>query len=89
LFSEEENPVHAEYFRNEDFVSKLVYVSDIFEKLNALDTSRQGNGTNIMVMNHEVEALIGQLGLWVRKLEGKGSVSSCEGFCGEKQCGKK
>jgi hypothetical protein len=32
----------------------------------------QGNDTNIIIMTDKVKAFIGKLGLWVRKLEGKG-----------------
>jgi hypothetical protein len=39
LFLEEANLVHAEHFRNEDFVSKLAYLSDIFEKFSTLKPS--------------------------------------------------
>jgi hypothetical protein len=43
LFLEEETQAHAEYFRNEHFVSKLAYLSDIFEKFNTLNISMQWN----------------------------------------------
>jgi hypothetical protein len=36
---EEENLVHAEHFRKEHFVSKLMYLSDIFEKFSTMNTS--------------------------------------------------
>lgn len=43
LFSGEENLVpHAEYFRNENFVSRLVYLRDIFEKFSTLNTTCNG-----------------------------------------------
>jgi hypothetical protein len=54
----------------EHFVFKLVYLNDIFEKFNALDTS--GQDTNIVVVTDKVQAFIGKLCLWIRKLEGKG-----------------
>jgi hypothetical protein len=33
MFLDEENLVHAEHFRNENFASKLQYLSDIFRSL--------------------------------------------------------
>jgi hypothetical protein len=71
LFLEEENPVHAEHFCNEHFVSKLAYLSDIFEEFNTLSTSMQGNDINIVVVTKKVKAFVWKLGLWVGKLEGK------------------
>jgi hypothetical protein len=71
---------------DEHFVSKLIYLSKIFEKFNTLNTSMQGNDTDIVVTD-KVKALIGKLGLWVRKIEGKSlHVFSFEGFCGGKEC---
>jgi hypothetical protein len=49
----------------------LAYFSDIFEKYNTLNTSMQGNDTNIIAVTDKVKAFIGKLGLWVRKLEEK------------------
>jgi hypothetical protein len=71
LFLEEENLEHAEHFRNEYFVSLLAYLSDIFEKFGTLNTSMQGNDTNIIAVTDEVKAFSGKYGWWVRKLEGK------------------
>jgi hypothetical protein len=66
-----ENFVRAEYFRNEHFVSKLAYLNDIFEEFSTLNASLQGSDTSIAVMTDKMRAFIGELGLWVRKLEGK------------------
>jgi hypothetical protein len=71
VFLEEENLVHAEHFGMGHFVFKLVFLSDIFEKFNALDTSMDGQDTNIVLVTDSVQAFIGRLRLWVRKLEGK------------------
>jgi hypothetical protein len=49
MFLEEENQVHDEHF-----VSKLVYLSNIFEKFNTLNTSLQGNNTDIIVVTDKV-----------------------------------
>jgi hypothetical protein len=64
------------------FLIKCTYV--ISEKFSTLNTSMQGNDTNIIVVTDKAKAL---LVLWVRKLEGK--IFSFEGFCGGKQCGNK
>jgi hypothetical protein len=71
--------VHAEHFRNEYFISKLEYLSDIFEKFSALNLSIQGNHTNIILLTDKAKEFIGKLGSWVRKLEGK-SLNVLSGF---------
>jgi hypothetical protein len=68
LFLEDENLVYAEHFRNKYFDSKLAYLTDIFEKFSTMNTSMQGNDTNIIVVTDKVKAFIEKLGLWVRKL---------------------
>jgi hypothetical protein len=57
--------VHAEGFRSGHFVSKLVYLSDIFEKFSTPNTSMQGIDTNIIVVADKVKAFIGKVSLWV------------------------
>jgi hypothetical protein len=66
-----ENPVHAEHFRTEYFISKLASLSDVSEKFSTLNTSTQWNHTNIIVVTDKVKVFILKLGLGVRKLEGK------------------
>jgi hypothetical protein len=70
LFLKEENLVHVEQLRNEYFVFELAYSNDIFEKFVTLNARMQGNDANVIRVTDKVEAFIGKLGLWVRKLEG-------------------
>jgi hypothetical protein len=42
-----------------------------FEKFSTLKTSMQVNYSNIIAVTDKMKAIIGKLGLWVRKLEGK------------------
>jgi hypothetical protein len=40
-------------------------------KFSTLNSSKQGNNTNIILVSNKAKTCIGKLGLWVRKLEGK------------------
>jgi hypothetical protein len=62
LLLEEENLVHAEHFHSEHSVSKLAYLSDIFEKFSTWSTSMQGNDNKIIVVTDKVREFIGKLG---------------------------
>ncbi|XP_063813110.1 SCAN domain-containing protein 3-like [Pseudophryne corroboree] len=50
------------------FLSKLAYLCDIFDKLNALNLSLQGNNTHILKLSEKVSAFRKKLFLWRRKL---------------------
>jgi hypothetical protein len=69
LFLEEENQEIAEYFRSETFLLKLAYLSNIFEKLNLLNTSMQGCDTNILVVSDKVNVFVRKMSLWISKIE--------------------
>lgn len=47
IFLKEEGHKYANEFSDENFLIKLTYLCDIFEKLNTLNTSLQGNNTHI------------------------------------------
>jgi hypothetical protein len=49
---------YANEFSNENFLVKLAYLCDIFEKLNALNTSLQENNTHILKSMSKMTAFI-------------------------------
>jgi hypothetical protein len=70
LFLEEKNQEIAEYFRSETFLSRLAYLSDIFEKFNLLNTCMQGYDANILVLSDKVNAFFfRKIGLLISKIE--------------------
>jgi len=55
-------------FTNSDFIIKLAYLCNIFEKLNSLNTSLQGKETHILQLYDQLVAFIKKIDLWKRKL---------------------
>ena len=47
---------------------KLCYLSDLFEKLNELNVSLQGENTNIIVLKYKIQAFIIKLDMWLQKV---------------------
>ena len=56
----------ATYFNDSSFVERLAYLADIFDKLNTLNLSMQGNKTTIINLNDSLNAFVEKLEL--RKL---------------------
>lgn len=68
IFLKEEGHKYANEFSDEIFLIKLGYLCDIFEKLNALNTSLQGNNTHILKSMDKMTAFIKKLKLWRRQM---------------------
>ncbi|KAL4099012.1 hypothetical protein QTP88_023513 [Uroleucon formosanum] len=64
-------------FINIDFVIKLAYLCDIFEKLNIHNTSLQGKETHILQLYDKVVAFIKKIDLWQRKLTEENGKTTC------------
>jgi len=54
-----------EWFHDENWLIKLAYLSDIFNKLNETNLCLQGKETSIFQANDKIKALIGKLDFWV------------------------
>ncbi|XP_075042389.1 SCAN domain-containing protein 3-like [Mixophyes fleayi] len=74
LYSYLEEEVHecANYFLDTDFLCKLAYLCDLFDKLNSLNLSLQGSNTHILKLSEKVTAFRKKLLLWKRKLNEDG-----------------
>lgn len=59
----------AQNFINTEFIIKLAYLCDIFQKLNDLNKSLQGNNTHILQLADKITGFQKKLLLWKRKLE--------------------
>ncbi|CAH0402530.1 unnamed protein product [Chilo suppressalis] len=51
IFLYQERQENAKYFTETDFLLKLAYLCDVFEKLNNLNLSLQGNNTHILQLS--------------------------------------
>jgi zinc finger BED domain-containing protein 5/7/8/9 len=53
-----------QYILSNDWIVRLAYLSDIYEKMNALNASLQGPETNIIHSSAKIDAFIRKLNLW-------------------------
>ncbi|XP_066473215.1 uncharacterized protein [Tiliqua scincoides] len=63
-YLQEEEHCLADRFIDSDFVIQLAFLSDLFEKLNALNMSLQGSNTNILQLLDRVAGLKKKVILW-------------------------
>uniref|UniRef100_A0A8C2E398 HAT C-terminal dimerisation domain-containing protein n=1 Tax=Cyprinus carpio TaxID=7962 RepID=A0A8C2E398_CYPCA len=59
----------ADHLSDADWVTRLAYLSCIFEKLNGLNVSLQGENTNILYLNDKVQAFARKLVRWRERVE--------------------
>lgn len=76
IFLEEEGHKDAENFQNADFLVKMAYLCDIFEKLNSLNLTLQGKNMHILKSQERVAAFNKKLNLWRKKLN-EDAISDC------------
>ena len=69
IFLMEKNSDLVHHLRNESWLLKLCYLSDLLEKLNELNLSLQGENTNIFTLKSKIEAFIKKLNIWKQKVE--------------------
>lgn len=69
IFLTEKNSDLVHHFRNDSWLLKLCYLSDLLEKLNELNLSLQGENTNIFTLKSKIEAFIKKLNIWKQKVE--------------------
>ncbi|CAB4023565.1 SCAN domain-containing 3-like [Paramuricea clavata] len=58
----------ANLLNDKEWLAKLSYLSDIFERLNTLNRSLQGKGSNIMEFHDKLEGFLGVIDLLIRKV---------------------
>ncbi|KAI6648614.1 Protein ZBED8 isoform X1 [Oopsacas minuta] len=68
FLKEKECPL-LEYFNSVEFIHGLAYLADIFGNMNEVNLSIQGPEVYIMDAAERLQALLGKLGLWRRRLE--------------------
>jgi hypothetical protein len=73
----EEGYNYSEMFVDSDFVIKLAYLCDIFEKLNSLNISLQGKETHFLQLYDKIVAFIKKINLWKRKSTEENGKTTC------------
>ena len=66
-FLQQECHEYAKYFTETDFLLKLAYLCDLFEKLNSLNMFLQGNNMHIIKLLERIAAFKMKLQLWIKK----------------------
>jgi hypothetical protein len=72
IFLQQEGHENSRYFAEPDFLLKLAYLCDIFDKLNTLNLSLQGNNMHILKLLEKIAAFRRKLQLWIRKINEDG-----------------
>jgi hypothetical protein len=63
-FKEHGKAYFASCFENDIWLNKLAYLADIYQHLNKLNTSMQGNKENILTCTDKILAFKSKLGVW-------------------------
>ncbi len=69
LFLMEHGSQLADHLTDPDWLTRLAYLACIFEKLNGLNMSLQGENTNIMLLNDKIHAFKRKLERWTERVE--------------------
>ena len=68
LFLEFKNKEFLSYFNDNNWITSLAYLADIFEKLNILNLKLQGKNTNIIQLRDNLKAFVKKLQNWRQKV---------------------
>ena len=68
LFLKFKNKEFLFYFNNDNWITSLVYLADIFEKLNILNLKMQGKNTNIVQLRDNLKVFVEKLRNWRQKV---------------------
>ncbi|CAL9702155.1 unnamed protein product [Knipowitschia caucasica] len=69
IFLTDQRSPLAEHLTDPGWISKLAYLSSIFEKLNGLNMSLQGENTTILSLNDKIEAFVRKIERWIARVE--------------------
>ena len=67
-FLGDKSPQLAAHLNDNLWVATLVYLADIFEQLNKLNSSMQGKQTNLITLSDKVLAFMKKLDLWKKRI---------------------
>ena len=70
-FFKEKNHECKDDLKNDEFISRLAYLSDILQALNLKNLSFQGSNSNIAVFISKLEAFIRKLDVGIKKVKSK------------------
>ena len=67
-FPSESNSDLIKYIQDKNWLCKLCYLSDIFEKLNNLNLSLQGENSNAFTLVSKIKAFMKKISIWLQKV---------------------
>ena len=67
-FLKDEGSELVKFFEDDVFLTKVAYLTNIFEELNALNLSMQGKQNSIFVMTDKIEAFKNRINFWKKKV---------------------
>ena len=70
-FFKEKNHDFKDYFENDDLISRMAYLSDIFQALNIINFWFQKSNSNIAAFISKLEAFTRKLDFWTKNVESK------------------
>ena len=70
-FFKEKNHEFKDDLENDEFISRLAYLSDIFQTLTLINLSFQGSNSNIAVSISKLKAFIPKLYVWTKNVKSK------------------
>ena len=71
IFFKEKKHEFKDDLENDEFISRLAYLLDIFQIFNHINLSFQGSNSNITVFISKLEAFIRKLDVWTKNVESK------------------
>ena len=69
IFLSEKNSLLEAFFHDQEWLSKLCYLADIFEKLNDLNISLQRENSYVLTQKDKVNGFLRKLQLWINLAE--------------------
>ena len=59
----------VKHFQNENWLSKLSYLSDTLDKLNDLNISLQGENTNVLTLTSKTHSFLKKINVWLMNVK--------------------
>ncbi|XP_060061828.1 zinc finger MYM-type protein 6 isoform X3 [Erinaceus europaeus] len=69
IFLNQKHSDLAKYFRDEEWVAKLAYLSDIFSLINELNLSLQGTMTTLFNLYNKMDVFKEKLKMWLKRIQ--------------------
>jgi hypothetical protein len=69
IFLRDKKSPLSDYFKNNVWLAKLAYLSDVFSILNELNLSMQWPHINIFISYNKIDAFLKKMGVWTNRIK--------------------